>query len=152
MQTITNNAEALDPSIIFFISNIEVNPNNLSLTIEDIEYHIHLKMIEIIIYLAKKPGQLVTRQELKAAIWGDIVVNETGITHYIAQIRKLFKYSSSQSRFIKTLPKKGYCLMAPVRQIISQNITMSPSKIPPMEAKVHTCSYTIKKKYYRRMD
>jgi DNA-binding winged helix-turn-helix (wHTH) protein/TolB-like protein len=66
--------------------------------------------------LLARADQLVTRDELKEAVWGkDTHVDfDRGLAYCISQIRTALGDSSDSPRFIQTLPRKGYRFVAPV--------------------------------------
>jgi len=61
--------------------------------------------------------RLVTRDELKEAIWGrDTHVDfDRGLAYCISQIRTALGDAGDSPRFIQTIPKKGYRFIAPVQ-------------------------------------
>lgn len=67
--------------------------------------------------LAGKPGDIVSRDELKAAIWGDQthVDFERGIAYAISQVRTALGDSADNPRFIETLPRRGFRFIAGAR-------------------------------------
>ena len=69
--------------------------------------------------LASRPGELVTREQLRAAIWGDEVVVdfEHGLNTCIRQIRSALGEDAEQARIIETVPKLGYRFKAPVSPV-----------------------------------
>jgi DNA-binding winged helix-turn-helix (wHTH) protein/TolB-like protein len=66
--------------------------------------------------LLARADQLVTRDELKDAIWGvDTHVDfDRGLAYCISQIRTALGDAGDSPRFIQTIPKKGYRFIAPV--------------------------------------
>lgn len=66
--------------------------------------------------LVARPGEVVTREELKAALWGsDTHVDfDRGLAYGISQIRSALGDSADNPRFIETLPRRGFRFIAPV--------------------------------------
>ena len=66
--------------------------------------------------LASRPGQLVTREELYRAIWGDetVVDFERGLNTCMRQIRTALGEEAGSPQFIETVPRLGYRFVAPV--------------------------------------
>src|SRR5438105_1953368 len=69
-----------------------------------------------LIYLVRRAGKLVSREELQAAVWGrDTHVDyDGGLNWCIAKLRHALGDDPNQPRFIETLPKKGYRFIAAV--------------------------------------
>src|ERR1044072_9253917 len=70
--------------------------------------------MEGLVYLAKNAGQVVTKDELMQTIWGARFVTDEVITTCIFELRRALGDDARNPRFIQTIPKKGYRLIAPV--------------------------------------
>ncbi len=66
--------------------------------------------------LARRSGQIVTREEIQQAIWGGetYVDFEQGMNHCIKQIRNALNDSADSPLYIETIPRRGYRFLAPV--------------------------------------
>jgi DNA-binding winged helix-turn-helix (wHTH) protein/TolB-like protein len=69
--------------------------------------------------LIGRSGQVVTREELCAAIWGaeTFVDFERGLNFCIAQVRSALGDDATTPTFIRTVPKRGYQFIAPVEVV-----------------------------------
>jgi TolB-like protein len=67
--------------------------------------------------LLSKPGQLVTRDVIQQELWGDgtLVDFDLGVNRCVRQLRQALGDDSEIPQFIRTVPKLGYCFVAPVR-------------------------------------
>ncbi|MFQ5568299.1 MAG: winged helix-turn-helix domain-containing protein [Rhodothermales bacterium] len=72
------------------------------------------KVMHVLRCLAEQPGQTVSIDRLLHTVWGDTVVEENALRRAISHLRKAFDDDPRQPRFIETIPKKGYRLIAPV--------------------------------------
>lgn len=72
----------------------------------------------VLIVLASRPGEVVSRRELREALWGDHthVDFERGLNFCIAQLRRTLRDQAASPRFVETLPRRGYRFVAPVRR------------------------------------
>lgn len=72
--------------------------------------------MELLILLAEREGQLVTREEIIQKLWGDSVFVDTrqGINTAIRKIRLALKDDPDQPRILETVVGKGYRLATPV--------------------------------------
>lgn len=107
----------------FFIGDRWVEPDlnrvvhgSESLTLEP-------KSMAVLVYLATRAGEVVRSEDILGDLWPDTVVNDGSIYWYIARIRKALGDSPKEQRVIKTVPKKGYRLTAPVFAEASTPIT-----------------------------
>lgn len=66
--------------------------------------------------LLERPGELVTRDELRARVWPDgrVVEFEQGLNAIMNRLREALGDSADNARFIETLPRRGYRFIAPV--------------------------------------
>jgi DNA-binding winged helix-turn-helix (wHTH) protein/TolB-like protein len=87
--------------------------------------------------LVARPGDLVTREELRAAVWADgtFVDFERGLNFCIAQIRAALRDTPESPRYIQTVPRRGYRFIAPVGSFTAEptapsGATAGPSSEP----------------------
>jgi TolB-like protein/DNA-binding winged helix-turn-helix (wHTH) protein/Tfp pilus assembly protein PilF len=71
---------------------------------------------KILALLLSRPGELVTREELKEKVWGSntFVDFENGLNFSIRQIRAALNDDADTPRYVETLPRRGYRFIAPV--------------------------------------
>jgi TolB-like protein len=70
------------------------------------------KSFEVLRYLVLNAGRLVTKEELLQAMWPNVTVSDESLTRCISDIRHALQ--DRDSRFIKTVPRRGYRFEAPV--------------------------------------
>ncbi len=70
----------------------------------------------VLALLLERPGELVTRDELKERIWGaeTYVDFDQGLNKAIKKIRAALGDSAEQPKYVETLPKRGYRFIAPL--------------------------------------
>ncbi len=86
--------------------------------------HVEPKVMDVLVRLFKSKNQVVTRGALLDSVWGDVVVGEEALTRCISELRTHLGDTGRIRRYIKTIPKRGYALMAeephrPQRQLSS---------------------------------
>jgi TolB-like protein/DNA-binding winged helix-turn-helix (wHTH) protein/Flp pilus assembly protein TadD len=92
------------------------------------------KAFELLRALIERRGELVTREELRAKLWpGDIFVEfDDSLNHAVKKLRQALGDNSESSRYIETLPRRGYRFIAPVED------SVAPASSPAVEvAPVH---------------
>jgi predicted ATPase len=72
------------------------------------------KPFAVLRYLIDNPGRLITHDELLDALWPETYVQPQVLRTYMLELRKLLGDDARQPRFIQSLPKRGYCFVAPV--------------------------------------
>jgi TolB-like protein/Tfp pilus assembly protein PilF len=73
--------------------------------------------LRVLLLLAERPGQTVTREEIQHSLWGDntFVNFERGINFCINQVRVALGDDAEEPRYVETLPRRGYRFIAPVK-------------------------------------
>jgi DNA-binding winged helix-turn-helix (wHTH) protein/TolB-like protein/Tfp pilus assembly protein PilF len=89
------------------------------------------KAMEVLWYLAQRPGQVVSREGLLAAIWPGVIVGDDSLTQAVIKLRKALGDTSSAPAYIQTIPKRGYRLVATVAQPQEDPRTPAPSRDSP---------------------
>jgi DNA-binding winged helix-turn-helix (wHTH) protein len=76
------------------------------------------KPLQVLALLARSPGQLVTREEIRNALWGsDTFVDfEHALNFSIREVRAALGDSAKKPRYIETLPRRGYRFIAEITQ------------------------------------
>ena len=71
---------------------------------------------QILRLLLGRPGEVVTREELRNALWTSetFVDFDVGLNSAIRKLREALDDSPHNARFIETLPRRGYRFIAPV--------------------------------------
>jgi DNA-binding winged helix-turn-helix (wHTH) protein/TolB-like protein len=72
------------------------------------------KAMEVLVYLADRPGQVVSREALLSAVWSGVVVGDDSLTQVIIKLRKALGDAPENPAYIQTISKRGYRLIAPV--------------------------------------
>src|SRR5216684_8757649 len=72
--------------------------------------------LQVLIALLQKPGEVVTREELRMKLWDaeTFVDVEHSLGTAINKIREVLGDSAENPRFVETLPRRGYRFVAPV--------------------------------------
>lgn len=75
------------------------------------------KAMGVLCHLAARPGQVVGREALLAAVWPGVIVGDDALTQVVVKLRKALGDASDEPTYIQTIPKGGYRLVAPVRRL-----------------------------------
>jgi TolB-like protein len=70
--------------------------------------------MDVLVYLARHAGEVVSRESLETEVWRGAIVGYDALTNTINKLRKALADSAKQPRYIATIPKKGYQLIADV--------------------------------------
>ena len=72
------------------------------------------KVMEVLMVLADRAGEVVSREDLLAAVWPGVVVGDDSLTQSIIKLRKALGDNPRSPSYIETISKRGYRLIAPV--------------------------------------
>lgn len=73
------------------------------------------KVYQVLVALLEKPGEVVTREELRQRLWpADTHVNyDANVNTTVNKLRQVLGDSTDKPLYIETIPRKGYCLVIP---------------------------------------
>jgi Tol biopolymer transport system component/DNA-binding winged helix-turn-helix (wHTH) protein len=74
------------------------------------------KAMKVLVCLAESPNEVVSKERLIGAVWPDTFVSDDVLTHAIAELRRALRDDARSPRFIQTIPKGGYRLIAAVHE------------------------------------
>lgn len=94
-----------------------VRPALNRITGPDGDVQIEPRVMRVLLVLAEKPGQVVTRLDLLDEVWGDAVVGEEILTRAISELRRVFGDSARDPSYIETIRHHGYRLISEVEPL-----------------------------------
>ncbi|HKI26387.1 MAG TPA: tetratricopeptide repeat protein [Candidatus Sulfotelmatobacter sp.] len=104
------------PNCIRFGEDFELDPGAYKLRRSGRVLKLERIPMEILLLLVERQGEIVTREEIVARIWGKDVYLDTdnSINGAIRKIRQALRDDPEQPRFIQTITGTGYRFIAPV--------------------------------------
>jgi DNA-binding winged helix-turn-helix (wHTH) protein len=71
--------------------------------------------LRVLLMLAERPGEIVTREELQEKIWGNTFVDfDQSLNKAINRVREALNDSAGTPQYVETIPRRGYRFIAPV--------------------------------------
>ena len=70
--------------------------------------------MEVLVCLASQPGELVSKETILKSVWPETFVSDDVLTRSISELRRVFEDDAREPRFIETIPKRGYRLVATI--------------------------------------
>ena len=98
----------------FLLGEWTVEPNLNRLSHGDRVVQLGLKAMDVLLCLAARAGELVDKRELLDAVWQTEFVAENTVTKRIAELRDALGDDARDPRYIETISKRGYRLIAVV--------------------------------------
>jgi len=75
------------------------------------ETHLAPTAVEVLVRLAREPGELVERDAIIESVWGPGRGSPEALSHAVSEIRHAFDDHPTDPQFIQTLPRRGYRLI-----------------------------------------
>jgi TolB-like protein/DNA-binding winged helix-turn-helix (wHTH) protein/Flp pilus assembly protein TadD len=72
------------------------------------------KVMQVLVTLSDQPGEVVSKEQIFKRVWPDTFVSDEVLTRSISELRKAFEDNPQEPKYIQTIPKGGYRLVATV--------------------------------------
>src|SRR5258708_10731362 len=72
------------------------------------------RALDILTYLADRPGEVIAKQELMDHVWSDVTVEEGSLRVHVAAIRKALGDGQFGNRYIANIKGRGYSFVGTV--------------------------------------
>jgi predicted ATPase/DNA-binding winged helix-turn-helix (wHTH) protein len=95
------------------------------------------RALDILIALVERPAEVVSKKELIARVWPDLVVDEGSLRFHVLALRKALGQRRSGTRYVSNVSGRGYCFVAPISRaasppaILSNSLAHLPVGLPP---------------------
>src|SRR5262245_33537508 len=77
------------------------------------------KALALLTYLAQRPGEVVSKQELFRALWRDVAVGDAALVTCIQELRRALRDNARRPRYIETVHRRGYRFIAEPRLAVA---------------------------------
>jgi predicted ATPase/DNA-binding winged helix-turn-helix (wHTH) protein len=101
------------------------------LTRDGIPIELGARTLDTLIALVSRPNEVVSKRNLMAEIWPDVIVEEGSLRFHIAGLRKALGDGENGARYITTLAGRGYCFVAPASRSAPPPPGKGVSATPP---------------------
>jgi len=78
------------------------------------------RALDILIALVERPAEVVSKKELIARVWPDLVVDEGSLRFHVSALRKALGQERSGTRYVTNVSGRGYCFVAPISHAASK--------------------------------
>jgi TolB-like protein/DNA-binding winged helix-turn-helix (wHTH) protein/Flp pilus assembly protein TadD len=110
--------QANDPLRRLGFGVFEVDLRDGQLTRRGLRLRLQEQPFQVLAMLLEKPGEVVTREELRSRLWPRTVVDfDHGLNKAISKIREVLGDSVENPRFVETVARRGYRFLADVAVI-----------------------------------
>jgi len=109
-----------------------LDPRNCRLTMDGQVIETAPKVLDLLVFLIRHAGALVTKDEILAACWPATEVTENALTQVISDLRRILGDSADEPIYIETVPRRGYRFIGPItthEPIVAQARSSAPYPI-----------------------
>jgi len=101
----------------FRLGEWRVEPSLNRLSLEGKSIQLEPKIMDVLAFLAERAGKVVSRQDLIDAVWAKQFVAESALSRAIAELRRALQDDAHAPRYLETITKRGYRVIAPVERV-----------------------------------
>src|SRR5579862_5724178 len=108
--------EPLRPTSVLRFGTYEVSLQSGEVRKAGLRIRVQQQPMKLLEILLERPGEVITREELRSRVWTDEGFGDfdQAVNIAIAKLRSALGDSAENPRFIETLPKRGYRFIADV--------------------------------------
>ena len=101
-------------SALYRFDRFELDANLFELRRDGRSVNVQAKVLDLIFYLVRNRGRLVTKAEILSNVWSGVFVGEASVSHAIMEARKALDDPADDPRAIVTVRGRGYRFVAAV--------------------------------------
>jgi transcriptional activator of cad operon len=134
---------AANPDSSLWIGEWLVNPALDTISRGAETHKLEPRTMRLLMCLAQAEGRSVSLDRLLAEVWTGVVVGSASVYQTVSQLRKLLGDVDSPPRYIETVPRKGYRLVAAVRPVAAESaapLEVEPTAIAAPAASAHAAA------------
>lgn len=90
------------------------------------------RTMNVLAYLADRPGEVVSVDELLSNVWRGVVVGDGSVYLAIKQLRQALSRPGDDTAYIETIPKRGYRLRVPVERLAAEPLPSRTREAPAL--------------------
>ncbi len=98
----------------FTVGDWLVEPRTCRMRRPGLVHRLRPQLVDLLVCLAKRPGELVLKEEVLADVWPGQYIAESGLSRCVSELRQAFDDDARQPCYIEATRKRGYRLIAPV--------------------------------------
>lgn len=114
----------------FNLGEWQVEPELNIITRAGREIRLEPNVMALLVCLSERAGAVVSKDELMRQVWTERFVTDGVLTTSIWELRRALGDDARNPRFIQTVPRKGYRLIAPVSMRAETNDPAPPAPLP----------------------
>lgn len=83
------------------------------------------RALDILIVLVERAGEVVSKRDLMARVWPDVMIDDVNLRVQIMGLRRGLGEGEGGARYVATIPGQGYCFVAPVSRSKAREVALT---------------------------
>jgi DNA-binding winged helix-turn-helix (wHTH) protein/TolB-like protein len=113
------------------IGDWAVDPGAGLLTRGEQVVRVDARLLRLLLELAAQPGQTVSLDQLLDRVWAGVIVTPDSVYQAVASLRRLLGDDPRRPRYIATVPRLGYRMVARVTPLDAEGAAAAPARRRP---------------------
>lgn len=110
----------------YIVGEAQVDPSVNTIAVGTNSVLVEPRVMAVLACLVRRAGETVSRGDLLEVGWGERDASDESLTETVSRLRRAFGDRASAPRYIRTVPKKGYRLIAQVNSLIEPQRQVAP--------------------------
>ena len=115
----TETARSAEPIGPFRLGHWEVRPRHNELVSGQERRHLEPKAMDLLVFMTSNAPEVVSKNAIIDSVWEGRIISEGTLTNTVAELRRALGDDARHPRYIETIPKRGYRLVAAVEAVSS---------------------------------
>jgi transcriptional activator of cad operon len=111
----------------FYVDDWLVRPAQCRLSKGGETIQVRARVMDLLTYFVARPGEVITKEQLLDGIWGTREISESALTRTVTELRHALHDDAATPRFLETIPKRGYRLIA---RVAPAGTAAEPEQVP----------------------
>lgn len=116
------------------VNDVLVDFSALKVNVSGHWHSLEAKQLTLLSLLIEHQGEAVSRDMIMTRIWPDVIVSDNSVSQLVTQLRKSLHDDKHTARFIRTIPRVGYQLIAQISEPPSllEKVTPAAPRMPAL--------------------
>ncbi len=110
----------LEQNAIYRVGEFEVDASLNTISRAERSVRCEPRVIDVLMCLIRHAPGPISKPDLLAEVWPGITVSDDALWRCVSELRRVFEDSVRSPRYIETIPRRGYRLIAAVERVMPQ--------------------------------
>jgi DNA-binding winged helix-turn-helix (wHTH) protein/Tol biopolymer transport system component len=125
------------PRHLFEFGRFRLDPTERFLFQDGAAIPLSPRLFDTLLVLVENRGHVVQKNDLMQKVWNDVAVEENNLSQSISALRKILGDNLDAPKFIETIPKRGYRFVAPVKEVLKEELGNERPSVTYLSGREH---------------